>query len=92
MSIKRGMSVQWLHGCSTVKEREDRKNLIQGSSVAFEVLLKIVDREREEVLAAREADYNDSSWAFKQAHLNGRIEELDRLHHLLRSAIDHNEP
>lgn len=91
MSNKRDLSVQWLLGCSTHKEREERKALIKGGTVVLDILKKIVEKERIAVQSTRESDYADSAWAYKQAHLNGRIEELDRLHHLIRSVTDHND-
>ena len=88
MSSNKGVSTQWYLGCSTAKEREDRASLLKGSSVALDVVKAIVDKERLDLLGVREADYNDSAWGFKQAHLNGRIDELDRLSNLLRSITD----
>lgn len=85
------MSVQWLHGCSTEQERKDRKSLILGATPALEVLLNLVEQSRAEAEAVREADYQDAAWAYKQAHLNGRLEELDKLANLIRSALDHND-
>lgn len=84
-----GLVVQWLTGCQTEKERDARRSLLLGADPAFRVLLAIIEQGREDLLACREADYNDSAWACKQAHRNGRLEELDRLSYLLRSITDH---
>ncbi len=90
-SSKRGLHQQWYLGCSNEQERKARKGLLVGSSLGFDVLLALLDRERFDLLAVREGDYNDSAWAYKQAHLNGRLEELDRLSTLVRSVTDHND-
>lgn len=91
MPSKRGVNVQWYLGCSTVKEREARKELLSGTVAVFDVLNQIIDREKQELQSVREADYDASSWAFKQAHMNGRLEQLDRFSNLLRSVTDQDE-
>jgi hypothetical protein len=88
---KRGLALQWYAGCSTDREREARYALLTGSSPAFDVLLALLEKEKLDLLTVRDSDYSDSAWACKQAHRNGRLDELDRLVGLLRSVtIDHN--
>lgn len=89
--MKGGLALHWLTGCSTAKEREDRKHLITGASPALDVLVALMERLRTETLSVRENDYNDSAWPYKQAHLNGKIEQLDQILTIVRSATDQNE-
>lgn len=85
---KRGISSQWFLGCANDKERKDRTSTVEGGTSVLLVLYDILEREKSDLLKSREADYADSAWAYKQAHVNGRLEQLDRLLQLLWSAID----
>lgn len=91
MASDRGISSQWFFGCTDSKEREHRTATILGSTVTLDILVDIIEHQRYEVARVRESDYSDAAWAYKQAHINGRIEELDRILSLLRSATTRND-
>ena len=84
--MKRSLSVEWYRGCNSDDARKTRKGLVSSSPPVREVLEDIANSRRDDLLRLREADYNAGSWAYLQAHRNGRLEELDRLLELLRSA------
>jgi len=86
--MTRNLSTEWYHRCSGDKERTARKSLVESSVPALAVLKGIAEGKREELLKVRDTDYDTPAWACKQAHWNGRIEELDRLINLLGSVTD----
>lgn len=43
----------------------------------FTRLRQILNQEKETL--TRETDYDNPSWAHKQAHINGRLDEIDRI-------------
>ena len=85
---KQSLSSEWYRGCETDEARRSRKGLVAASTPVLDVLYALVEGRKAELLGVREQDYDAAAWSHKQAHRNGRIEELDRLSTLLRSAID----
>lgn len=75
----------WYHGCKTEEERANRKDLVHSSTPVLDVLEAVLEKRRRELLSMREDDYNVTGWAYLAAHRNGRLEELDRLIHLLNN-------
>lgn len=62
------------------KEKEDFETYVRNATQIVERLRDII-REREEEIGKSETsdDYESGSWAYKQAHRNGRKEELNAL-------------
>lgn len=68
---------QWLSnraGDKTKLEEELRHYL---TSWPFNRLREILNQEKEGLL--RVTNYENPSWAYQQAHVNGRLQEIDRL-------------
>jgi len=83
------LSVEWYRNCKNDEDRRKRKSVVLGASDTLEVLQELTEARKAELSVAREPDYNNSAWAYWQAHRNGRLEELDRLLQLLRSVTTH---
>jgi len=78
------MHHQWFSNLPNKADQEEFKKLVLGSQ-------KILDRAAEivynmSIMESRPSsqDYESPSWAFKQAHLNGRIEALNEIYSLLK--------
>jgi len=66
------------------EKQEEFKNTVLGSKIVLD-RLKEICYNRLYALKEKpsEADYDTPSWSFKQAHRNGRIDELSQLIKLL---------
>lgn len=80
-SQKLSIPIVWVSHLKTEKEKEEFKQSIV-SSVALRRMKEILEQ-RLEVIESSETDYDCPSWAYKQAHFNGRREELKDLLRLL---------
>lgn len=76
------MLVEWLKDADNKGRAEKEiKN-----SPALDHLLRILNVRLSETLAVSQRDYSDASWAYLQAHNNGRAEVLRELIKLVASA------
>ena len=85
---KPALSVEWYVGCATEEQRQRRKEIVLSSRSVLEVLKTYLEH-RKNGLSVKEEDYNVASWAYLQAHRNGKTEELDRLIKFIGSVLDH---
>ena len=67
MSIK----TEWLKGVNDPKEREKEKKIIENSNFLLDKLKEICYNKLEELDHVTKIDYDNPSWACKQAHING---------------------
>lgn len=79
------LAVDWTKHISNEDAKEDFAKVVYNSTV---VLMRLRDMltEYEKELARIEVksdSYENSAWCFKQAHINGRKQELKRLKDLL---------
>lgn len=79
------ISSRWFAGTpkNKIKEFED---LVLNSGVVLGKLKHILEESRKAVIhKVREDDYDkSSSWAYKQAHRNGKLEAFDQIYELLK--------
>lgn len=78
------MLIKWTQKISDPKEKEDFKKLVNSASPVLRRLDEVIDEFVEMAQMTTGADYDCPSWAFKQAHLNGFIEGLQKLKPFLR--------
>ena len=64
----------WISHLKTSKERDDFKKTLKNSRKALDKLLEIVYTIISSKSNTKVSDYTNSSWAYKQAHINGYLE------------------
>jgi hypothetical protein len=64
-------------------EQEDFKKLVLGSQKVLDKLRKICYNTLKDGDQVKTNDYDSPSWAYKQAHLNGRREALEEIIQLI---------
>lgn len=79
-----GISTEWFYGSSDHKKA---KELLIASTPCLELIDKVLERKIKDCLTVNSSDYETASWAYKQAHLNGKTEALKELQRIVRSAI-----
>lgn len=79
----KGISIKWFVGM-TEQEKEDFASLLRSNLVLrrFKQLLLDLDRQQENQ-ETNQADYDNSSWAYKQADRNGYRRAIKDLKELL---------
>ena len=75
------MNVEWYSGADKKVVDADVKN-----SPCLDHLLRILTSKIEAASKVSRSDYDTASWAFKQAHLNGRLDAFRELERLITSA------
>lgn len=79
------MLFEWTRHISDPKEKEEFENTVRNSNQVLDRLNQILD-EKEATITRSEItsdSYKDSSWAYKQAHLNGNHEMIHWLRKIL---------
>lgn len=82
------MQTKWFRGKNPAEQAELR-SLFNNSEKILDLLSDLCYNSIIELESARiNSDYDSPSWAFKQAHLNGKIEALKEVRLLLKSDKD----
>lgn len=72
------MKTEWFKGLSP-EETESIKKLVSSNKIMLDKLSEICYNRSQALKSVRAKDYDTPSWAYKQAHINGQIQELDDL-------------
>jgi hypothetical protein len=80
---KKKFDVKWYKDCVTVTEKDDREKQILSASTALVLLKEILRDEKDKLATPKLTDYEVPHWQYKLAHVNGQIEQIDRLLKLL---------
>lgn len=80
--VQRDVYSEWLADQAPDK-RAEYKDYLKNSTEIFEKLRKMIQKRYDNALHVREEDYDHASWAYKQAHLNGKLEALEEIYKLL---------
>lgn len=78
------ISTEWFYGS---KDHKKTGELLKASTPTLELIDNLLERKIKDSLVVNGSDYETPSWAYKQAHLNGRTEALKELQRLVRSAL-----
>lgn len=78
------ISTEWYLGSKDHKKTSD---LLTASTPTLQLIDLLLERKIKDSLTVNGSDYEIPSWAYKQAHLNGRVEALKELQRLIRSAL-----
>lgn len=78
----KGMPMEWLQGLKD-QDRANEIEYLRNCSTLFDKLRGMIQRRYDAALATKDTDYDSASWAYKQAHLNGKLEALEELYKLL---------
>ncbi len=78
----RKLPLQWLSDYKPgEKEKKEDELRHYMNSWPFIRLIEILNKEKKEL--TRSTDYTNPSWAYQQAHNNGRLQQIDNVLHLL---------
>ena len=72
------MQSRWFSHLKSEKERQSFKEYIESSSIVLDRLRELVYNTIKE-LEIKTNDYSSPSWAYLQAHQNGRREALEEI-------------
>lgn len=82
----KGFNARWTQGVSHEdSKRKQRYREILSSRSGFNLQREILNELKEEIQKQqdREPKYEDSAWPYRQAHLNGQKEMIDKVLNLL---------
>lgn len=65
--------------CTTKKEKEDLKELLQVSAPIFKLIIKVIDEELEDLNNVEWEDFKNPSWALMRAAKDGYKKGLTQL-------------
>lgn len=77
------MQTRWFSNLPKAKQEEFKKSVLASANIldkAAEIVYNMIIVESK----PSQQDYDSPSWAFKQAHSNGRLEALREIHALLK--------
>lgn len=78
------LSTQWTKHLKDPEEIERFKSYVSSSQGVLEVLSNLVESKMDVREVFKEEDYNNSSWAYKQADRNGYLRALKEINQLLK--------
>lgn len=64
------LNSRWFTGVKS-EDKTKREETVRNSRFIFDILVQIIEADLKELNADKDADYDNPSWAFKQAHNNG---------------------
>lgn len=77
------LAADWFRQTSDPDDRKTREQAIRQAGPILEILKDLLTNRLRGVSQMREAAYDNPSWAYLQAHRNGRIEDLEYVIKLL---------
>lgn len=79
------MKVEWFRGVREDADRKEREQMVRSAKPTLEVLKQLLEARLRAVddTQMSKADYENPSWAFKQADANGAKRTLQELIQLL---------
>lgn len=78
----KGIASEWLAGLDG-EAKEKEIEYLRNCSTLFDKLRGMIQRRYDSGVASKDTDYDNASWAYKQAHLNGKLQALEELYKLL---------
>ncbi len=76
------LASEWFVGL-TDEEKEDLRQYLKNSTRMFDLLKNMIQKRYDVASSVKDTDYDSASWAYKQAHRNGKLETLEDLYKLL---------
>jgi len=89
LSRPKGLSTKWTAHLKSTEEKEKLIKYIYGSIGVLDVLKKIVDKKAAEQLKSSTTDYDQPSWAYRQADKAGYLRALNEVTNLIN--LENNE-
>ena len=80
--------MQWTSHLKTQQDKDRFKQLLNSSKEVLERLSDILQSEFDSIDTVKETDYFNASWAYLQAHQNGRKEQLIKILTILNKTLD----
>lgn len=76
------LNLRWTKGLSKDR-KENVEKLVRNSHIVLSRLKEIIDEDLRDLNKYTETDYDNPSWGFKQAHINGKQEYARQMLSLL---------
>ena len=77
------LDIKWTSHIREENKKEDFEKYVRNCKTVLERLFDILDEEEKSLLKVKVVDYESPSWAFRQAHLNGKMELLRQIKSIL---------
>lgn len=74
----------WYADCKTDEQRATRHQELASARPILERLDRLLAADRAQLTSTRRTDYDNPSWACKQAHYNGEIAQIDRVRRIIK--------
>jgi hypothetical protein len=74
---------EWLIGCESEQEKEDRKAYLANSRQLVDLLKNMIQKRYDDLSGVKVTDYDSPSWSHKRAHLDGQLAALESIYKLL---------
>lgn len=78
----KGIASEWVAGLDQ-EAKEKEIEYLRNCSTLFDKLRSIIQNKYNASSVTKDTDYDNASWAYKQAHLNGKLQALEELYKLL---------
>lgn len=78
------LNTQWTKHLKDPEEIESFKSYVSSSQGVLEVLSNLIESKMDVREVFKEEDYNNPSWAYKQADRNGYLRALKEINQLLK--------
>ena len=85
------MKTKWLQQLKTPAERDQFENIFKNSDFLLDKLKEILYNVIKDKQKSKIIDYDNPSWAYKQAHINGYIKGLEDIIQLLEEKDNKDE-
>lgn len=82
------LGADWFRGVDE-KDKLDREIAVKNAKAILDIILRLAQSRRNSLERVAMTDYDSPAWAYREAHKNGRKEELDYFCKLLN--LDHEE-
>lgn len=74
---------QWIKKEKSEEGRKRIEGILRNSVSALTLVYSLLEEKEKELSSPKTSDYENPSWAFLQAHKNGKLEQLAELKQLL---------
>jgi hypothetical protein len=78
-----GLAIDWFRKISNQEDKKATEQAIRQAGGVLEILKDLLETRLRSISKTNEDDYDSPSWAYLQAHKNGRIQDLEYVIRLL---------
>lgn len=78
-----GIPIDWIKKEKTPEGKKKVEGVLRNSVLALSIVYKLLEDKEKDLNSVKASDYENPSWAYLQAHKNGKLEQLQELKRLL---------